>query len=641
MQQICEAPRIDVQPFARRLCAMDQALTVTLTGDGPMQEDPLYTFFHRDTEVRVQRLLEYALGYCVFSLLLCCRWLRPGGCELWEWIRADGFWWLMFAPLFMLDWRNVVHWRYLSRNATYFTPFESVRFAVLTFSEIFYKVLLCFILSIREIRESFSLKVVMMPYIAGYVAHFVLGHIAPADAVELPESCNVVVSLLSEFINFMQFVLIVVLSLKIDNDGSVPYNWEVAFWPFWGLDGTLFMFVLLLLPILLISIFINQSQLLMLSWVLTTGLGFSLACGVSLYHVCHLLDTGVCIESASWPPCGHHACTLGLKWTLLPWLCFFPLFITGTLLVKTPLTTKLHNAWYHWPQTVIVSSSIVQQEPPCLPPPEVMFRVTPTYYTRSFDPLFVDTPLSLHSSGLQSANTRRGTPNMVSTSWMSDRSSVRSTPLLGKIIGPWLDRRHARRERRDPTVVSVTRRLSGSVVASEASVNTVRAENCGSQCTDGASSGHRDVSSSILSARGSCYQEVVASDNVCYICYEAKPDAIFLECGHGGMCTLCALELKNRRQTCPICRGVITHIVRVRPDPVLDCIHQRPLSFCSAMAGSIAAPAYGSPHLFQWEVRTIGDGVSVLSMWPDVAQLVVVKVMLVGSSDVPRASMEV
>merc|ERR1712136_107065 len=128
----------------------------------------------------------------------------------------------------------------------------------------------------------------------------------------------------------------------------------------------------------------------------------------------------------------------------------------------------------------------------------------------------------------------------------------------------WLDRRHARRERRDPTVVSVTRRLSGSV-ASEASVNTVRAENCGSQCTDGASSAHRDVSSSILSARGSCYQEVVASDNVCYICYEAKPDAIFLECGHGGMCTLCALELKNRRQTCPICRGVITHIVRVLP----------------------------------------------------------------------------
>merc|ERR1712107_232350 len=74
--------------------------------------------------------------------------------------------------------------------------------------------------------------------------------------------------------------------------------------------------------------------------------------------------------------------------------------------------------------------------PPVLAPmplPKVMFRITPTYYTRTFDALFTGaaTPGNVSFQGQQG----RATPRQ------HHDGSVRSTPLVGDLIGSWLDRR--------------------------------------------------------------------------------------------------------------------------------------------------------------------------------------------------------
>lgn len=44
----------------------------------------------------------------------------------------------------------------------------------------------------------------------------------------------------------------------------------------------------------------------------------------------------------------------------------------------------------------------------------------------------------------------------------------------------------------------------------------------------------------------------------CLICYESYPDAVILECGHGGLCYQCAVEMWKKADECFLCRKV-TH----------------------------------------------------------------------------------
>mmetsp|Transcript_5590 Transcript_5590/g.12092 ORF Transcript_5590/g.12092 Transcript_5590/m.12092 type:complete len:650 (+) Transcript_5590:34-1983(+) len=101
--------------------------------------------------------------------------------------------------------------------------------------------------------------------------------------------------------------------------------------------------------------------------------------------------------------------------------------------------------------------------------------------------------------------------------------------------------------------------------------------------------------------RGSIDLSALAEhDNTCLICYDARPDAILLECGHSGLCVRCALNLKKREAQrpalCPICRGPIDHIVKARPDLPMPGWLGRGLS---KVRGSL---------------RRAGSGVSLLSV---------------------------
>lgn len=49
----------------------------------------------------------------------------------------------------------------------------------------------------------------------------------------------------------------------------------------------------------------------------------------------------------------------------------------------------------------------------------------------------------------------------------------------------------------------------------------------------------------------------------CYICVERRPDAVVMECGHGGMCFKCAQQLASTPPAqCPVCRKPIQQVLR-------------------------------------------------------------------------------
>ena len=46
-------------------------------------------------------------------------------------------------------------------------------------------------------------------------------------------------------------------------------------------------------------------------------------------------------------------------------------------------------------------------------------------------------------------------------------------------------------------------------------------------------------------------------EELCYVCYESKPDAMLLPCGHLGLCIACVKQLCNIDSRCPLCRAKI------------------------------------------------------------------------------------
>lgn len=47
------------------------------------------------------------------------------------------------------------------------------------------------------------------------------------------------------------------------------------------------------------------------------------------------------------------------------------------------------------------------------------------------------------------------------------------------------------------------------------------------------------------------------SNKACVICFENQPDAVLMNCGHGGICHKCAVELwKKTDGLCHLCRKV-------------------------------------------------------------------------------------
>ena len=90
----------------------------------------------------------------------------------------------------------------------------------------------------------------------------------------------------------------------------------------------------------------------------------------------------------------------------------------------------------------------------------------------------------------------------------------------------------------------------------------------------------QDINSDVNSLQCSPYirqlcQELELTPNrrdtgVCYICFTARPDACFMECGHGGLCFDCAsLIARKRPHACPFCRNRIAQVLRITGPPAV------------------------------------------------------------------------
>ncbi|CAJ1349557.1 unnamed protein product [Effrenium voratum] len=267
-------------------------------------------------------------------------------------------------------------------------------------TEFSYKVLLCCYLMFRGIRKYLTLKVVMLPYAIGYMLHFVLGHFVPVEDTDRAEGCNVVSSLFSDLGRFLCFVLVVSISMKVDNSASVLYDWEAAFWPCWGLEGVIILVVLLVLPACILSM-TDRRKLVMLTWVVLSGLGLGVASFISMYNIAYTLDNHLCSEPPFTPTSGSVRCAQRLRLSIWPWLVFLPSFALVTSLAKRPLGLALHEAWYQ-PGREVAQPSVVRPE---LPPPAVLFRVTATYYSRNWEAAADPEAHPVHGSALSVART--------------------------------------------------------------------------------------------------------------------------------------------------------------------------------------------------------------------------------------------
>jgi hypothetical protein len=56
-----------------------------------------------------------------------------------------------------------------------------------------------------------------------------------------------------------------------------------------------------------------------------------------------------------------------------------------------------------------------------------------------------------------------------------------------------------------------------------------------------------------------------SSSGQCLICYAKASDAIFLDCGHGGLCYDCALDIWKTSNECFLCRQEIFQVLQIDP----------------------------------------------------------------------------
>jgi len=60
--------------------------------------------------------------------------------------------------------------------------------------------------------------------------------------------------------------------------------------------------------------------------------------------------------------------------------------------------------------------------------------------------------------------------------------------------------------------------------------------------------------------------EASPEDDTCIVCLTGPMDAVLLECGHGGVCEDCAMQLWQNTRPCPLCRGRISRVMRIVED---------------------------------------------------------------------------
>ena len=52
-------------------------------------------------------------------------------------------------------------------------------------------------------------------------------------------------------------------------------------------------------------------------------------------------------------------------------------------------------------------------------------------------------------------------------------------------------------------------------------------------------------------------------ESTCLICFDNKPNAVYMPCGHGGICYVCAMELWKKADECYLCRNHIERLLKI------------------------------------------------------------------------------
>jgi hypothetical protein len=50
-------------------------------------------------------------------------------------------------------------------------------------------------------------------------------------------------------------------------------------------------------------------------------------------------------------------------------------------------------------------------------------------------------------------------------------------------------------------------------------------------------------------------------ENLCYTCFDSKPNTMLVTCGHQGLCSVCAARLWRIDKRCPLCRRGVNGVV--------------------------------------------------------------------------------
>ena len=49
----------------------------------------------------------------------------------------------------------------------------------------------------------------------------------------------------------------------------------------------------------------------------------------------------------------------------------------------------------------------------------------------------------------------------------------------------------------------------------------------------------------------------LSETKMCFICFSEESNVVIFHCGHGGLCTKCAIDLWKTKNKCYLCRKVI------------------------------------------------------------------------------------
>jgi len=357
------------------------------------------------------------------------------------------------------------------------------------------------------------------------------------------------------------------LSLKVEEASGVAYTWEAAFWPCWGLEGIIILVVVLLLPVCVVSAFVDRPKFVMLTWVVLSGAGLGLATFTTMYNIALLLDNHLCpnppYDSTKSPQ--YLACAEKLATSMWPWLAFLPCFAFFTLVLKRRLATSLHESWYQAAPAGLEeggggimgrlrSTATVPLEE--LPPPAIMFRITPTYFSRACD------PMAYYEGDFNSPGREAGAVS--NSSFTGDALTSSNAGGLSRVLASGCGAG-------TPSMGSYRRSRAQQQSLVGSTVSRASRHSSHMSSTQSRSLGVVDPCTSILSARGTTFTEIVESENLCFVCYDQSPDSCLLECGHAGLCVGCASRLLERRRPgshafCPICRTAVSCVLQLRPD---------------------------------------------------------------------------